>query len=153
MPKEIVVQKETLFSLPLRRFLERYLFHAPNMDAVPPIYIDAIDAEVIAAIDPTEQFIHIEWKDLDTGEPHKEPKIWWINAWRTSYRKWTLDKEKKAKERKEANLLVENTDRIAKAMAKEWGLDKEQCRGLAYKIAKAKHDEAASKIGVIIDKG
>lgn len=153
MPREITTgPPEKMFTLPLRRFIERYLLHAPNMDAVRPNTLDMIDAQVIQAIDPTETLCHIQFEDFD-GEKLEYPRLWWINAWKTHYHNEMLKRQKSAEDRKEACLLTENTQAIMNAMSKKTGIDREHFRGIAYKIAKKKLDKPAEQFGVKIDKG
>ena len=143
---------EKQFTLPLRRFIERYLLRAPNVDSVRPNTLDMIDAQVIQAIDPNETMCHIQFEDFD-GEKLEYPRLWWINSWKTHYHNEMLRREKSAHERKEANLLTENTIALMNAMAKKTGLDRECFRGFAHKIAKKKIDSMAEQFNIKIDKG
>lgn len=144
--------KELTITLSLYRFLERYLLRSPNKDAAPPVTIDSLDAEVIRAIDKQEKYCHIQYETL-AGDPLDEPRLWWINSWKTTYTRWQLDKERSARERKEANLLTENTQRLKRAMSLKYGLEEEMFDRISRKIAKQQIDKAANIYNVTIDKG
>lgn len=112
------------------------------------------DGELFAAIDNDEEYIHVQFKDLDSQEILDPPIVWRIKAWKSSYSKWQLDKERSARERKEWNLAVENTNRLIKAMCSSTGIeDAAIFRGIASKIARKKLDKGAEHFNIKLDKG
>lgn len=135
------------------RFFELYCIRSENRDAAPPAKIHPIDAEYIKIVDAKEEYVHVQEFEMDGITPLKQPLVWWINSWRSCFLKYQLDKARYAAERKEANLLVENRDRVAKAMAKEYGLTEDIFKGIALKIAKKKIDKAAEHYKTTIDRG
>ena len=142
------------FTLSLSRFLF-YLIR--SNDRMP---IDLMDAQIIAELDKNEQFCHVQFSDLRSGEVFTKPIVWYIKEWKSYYLKLQLDKERSIRERKEANLLTENRDLVLKALANKLGLDindpdnYKMLKNLALKIAQVKDDSVASKtLGITIDKG
>ena len=142
------------FTLSLPKFL---FYLIKSNDKMP---LDLIDAQIIAELDKSEQYCHVQFSDLKTGEIFNRPFVWYIKDWRSSYLKYQLDKERANKERKEANLLTENRDLVLKALANKLGLNLNDpdnyklLKDMALKIAKVKDDSVASKtLGITIDKG
>lgn len=133
-------------TLLLRHFL-KYSY----LNTYDKITIDLDDAYLFQAADKEEQFIHVEIPSADNGLEH--PRLWNIRDWRTHYEEYIRKKKQYEHDRKEANLLTENTERLSRAIAKKFGLPVEFVRASAYKIAKKKDDCAASNFDVKIDKG
>ena len=98
------------FTLSLPKFL---FYLIKSNDKMP---LDLLDAQIIAELDKSEQYCHVQFSDLKTGEIFNRPFVWYIKDWRSSYLKYQLDKERANKERKEANLLTENRDLVLKAL-------------------------------------
>ncbi len=133
--------QEKKITLPLRVFLKHFLSYKDKRP-IEPEY-----AELIATLDADETFCHVQFEDFD-GREIENPLIWDIKDWKTCYLKWQMDKKRQASERHEANLLTENTERLAKQMAKTAGISDpemmETFRKLARKIARTKSQEKAS---------
>jgi len=114
-------------------------------------------AQLIKSIDDSDFFVHVQMHELDDkATPLTEPVIWWIKDWNTYYLNWKFKKEKFARDRKEANLVTENTSRLMRAMCREAGLppeDVEMFRKLAEKISIKKDDRGAETFKVKLDKG
>jgi len=155
MPKEILSNTgppEKNIILPIRRLMEEYIIGEPNIDGARARQINPIDAVVIEA--SKTGFAVIQWNDIETGQKLDKPLLWWKNAWDKVYFNHVRKKQKEAEDRKEWNLLSENTTRIARAMAKKYGIeDAEVFRVAAYKISKQKLEKVAETMGSKLDKG
>lgn len=110
---------------------------------------DMEDALLISEIDKDEQYCHVQFTSLDDDTPFDNPHVWHIKAWKTYHLKVQLDKAKQMQIRKELNLVTENTSLVMRSLAKKYGIeDVEILRGLAYKIAKNKKQEALELLEV-----
>lgn len=146
-----IQQSEETITLPLKRFLFRYLLGS----VLDRIKVHPNDAFVIAALDPEEKYVHVQFNSL-VGEELEEPSIWLIKEWKTFYLKYQLDKERSERERKEACRNTENTALLLKAMIRETGLTENAAEifgRVARKNALGKSDEVAKAFGIKFDKG
>lgn len=142
---------EKKITLPLRIFL-KYLWGYRESSVLEETEI----AEMISEIDKDESFCHVQFSDFN-GAELEQPKIWQTKEWKTCYLKWQMDKKRADEERHEANLLSENTERIARAMARSAEMDfnnpdiHDTFMTLARKVAKTKSQEKAGRFGVKLD--
>lgn len=134
---------EIKLTIPFQKFLN---YAIGSFEKIP---IDINDALLFAELDKSEQLCHIEFPDENNNL--KEPRLWWIKAWRTDYAKWCIDKARSAAERREANLYHENRMLIARAMGRKFGLSHEIFLVAASKIAKSKNTQAAAQLGIKLD--
>ena len=153
MPKELNTgPPEKTITLSIHRFIEEYVIGEPNIDGARARQINPIDALIIES--QKTGFAVIQWNDLESNKPLDKPLLWWKNAWDKTYFNYVKRKQEEAEARKEWNLLNENTTRIARAMAKKYGVeDAEVFRMAAYKISKAKLEKVAETMGTKLDKG
>jgi len=111
--------------------------------------IDYEDAVIFQALDKNEQFCHVQFESLETGEKLQHPYLWKIKEWKTCYHKHQLDKAASERRRKEANLLSENTSLLMRSLAKQYGIDDpELLRGIAAKLARQKKQQNVEKLGI-----
>lgn len=135
-----IIKKSNIpqFTCDLPKFMRYVLRHWENTP------IDLIDAEIIAQLDPKEEYCHIQFNDK-LGNKLSMPLLWYIKAWKSDYLKWKLDKERADRERREANIFKENVQLVINACMKNSGInDPEVFKGLAYNIVKAKEDSVAT---------
>lgn len=111
--------------------------------------IDIEDAIIFQALDKHEQFCHVQFESLETGEKLQHPYLWKIKEWKTCYHKHQLDKAASEKRRKEACLLSENTSLLMRSLSKQYGIDDpELLRGIAMKLARSKKQQNVEKLGI-----
>lgn len=136
--------KDKTITLLLRKFL-RYSY----LNTFDKMYIDTDDAILFQAADKDESFIHVEFPSEENGLQH--PRLWNIRDWRTHHEEYVRKKKQYAADRLEANLLTENTDKVARAIARKFGLPIEYVQVAARKIASKKSIEAAAQFSVELD--
>lgn len=143
---------EEMFTLPLKRFLLRYVLGS----IVDKVKVDPVDAIIIAEKDKEEKYVHIQFTDFN-GTELAEPYVWHIKEWKTANLKWLLDKERSERERKEACINEENAQLLVKSMVKETGLTDVEMRQVFYRLAKKnvsrKDEKIEETFKVKFDKG
>lgn len=98
---------EKQITLPFRIFVQ---FALPEFWE--KIYISNDLAELIAAIDKDEQYVHVEFPPGTIGYEISKPRLWRIRDWRESYQKYFKDKARAAKERQRWVIFSENRARV-----------------------------------------
>jgi len=127
--------------------LSKYIQHIIRYAEWGPVNME--DALLISEIDKEESICHVQFESLEDGEVFIHPHVWYIKCWKTYHIKNQLDKAKQAQQRKEWNLLAENTTLLMKSLAKQYGIDDpEILRGIATKMAKSKNQSIVDSLGI-----
>lgn len=135
-------------TLPLSDYLNDLLGTLEN--GVPRKAVSMMKALLIDAKDK-ERRVHVQFESFD-GNKLEYPVVWRLREWKSSYGKYQADKKRQARERLEANLTTENTDKLVKAMMQSSGLnDPAIFRSLARKVAARKEQIAADLFKVKIE--
>lgn len=114
---------------PLRRFLWFAFQTTLEKDWVE---INTTEAEVLAALDPLEQLIHVENPSPDNDL--QNPRLWNVRAWRTCYERNKKTKERAEQDRAKRTYTRDLITRLAEAIVDNLGLENE----LALRMAKHK---------------
>lgn len=112
-------------------------------------YIDYDDAIVLGSLDEREEYIHVELPDKENAL--KCPKVWKKRDWMEYDARVQSLRAKSARERLEANLRTENTQRLTVAMSRKLDLPRELVYAAASKICAFKLVEAARQFGVELE--
>ena len=134
------------YTVPLPRFV-RYCLSKNFLECVE---IDEVDAYSIKMLPNWNEYCHIQFESFD-GIKLKQPILWNLASYKSSYLKWSLDKERSAKERLSANILTENRTKVLRSISARTGISIEMLSQLAHTLAKDKNTEAAKILGVNLD--
>lgn len=122
----------TLDGVGLTDFIDGWLRADDNRSV--PEYI----ATKLVALDPDEVFIHVEFPNAENELG--VPRLWRIDAWRTSYAKYLRTKEYSAKERHVYVVAAEKRAIIVRKWAAQTGMTEEQASKLAIALIKTRNE-------------
>lgn len=151
LPAQEKPREPTKITLPFYKFVDRYL-----LQGLDKVQVALEDAELFALLDKDQCLIHVQFNELSTGAKLKNPLVWNIKDWKSSYQKWCMDKERSDRERRESCRMYENIELINKSMMKQFGIDDPEIfRKIATKLAKTKSNDVPGlkQLDITIDLG
>lgn len=137
---------ELHITLPFKDFLDNALGELDNV----PIKRMHV-AQVIAMTDFNEQFVHIQFEDLETGKPLNRPLMWNIKDWKTNYGKFLRDKKIAELRRIAANKQTDNITSVQKHLMKKFKLDEDTAKLAAQRMATKGNPEILKAMGISIE--
>jgi hypothetical protein len=155
MPPQESQLKENI-SFNFKRLCKYLLRYSTSLeDLKDKVEIETEDALLLRAFDYSEQYIHVQFHDLETEKPLKMPLLWQIHEWKTYHHKVMMDKKKADRERRQRCIVTENIELVCKILCRQndftYPEDSYIYRPLATKIAVEKNKVLAAKFGITLD--